>query len=158
MVISTTIGRRLLAGFAVAGLLTVLLIQLVLSVRQESQTWDEGNHIFAGYRSWTHADFGLSPEHPPLVKLLATTPLLTLPFARAEITEPEQALIEVRWAVSIAPDAVRPMIALGDALATLGKLDEASAVYERALAQVRALHPEFQWRQIEELERRLGRR
>ncbi len=29
-----------------------------------------------GYRSWTHADFGLNPEHPPLLKLLATTPLL----------------------------------------------------------------------------------
>ncbi|HEX6651070.1 MAG TPA: glycosyltransferase family 39 protein, partial [Pyrinomonadaceae bacterium] len=46
------------------------------SVRRESQTWDEANHIFAGYRSWTHADFGLNPEHPPLVKLLATAPLL----------------------------------------------------------------------------------
>lgn len=57
-------------------LLTVLSLQLFFSVRRESQTWDEANHIFAGYRSWTHADFGLNPEHPPLVKLLATAPLL----------------------------------------------------------------------------------
>ncbi len=64
----------------VAGLLTMLFLQLALSVRQESQTWDEGNHIFAGYRSWTNADFGLNPEHPPLVKLLATVPLLRLPL------------------------------------------------------------------------------
>ncbi len=35
----------------VAGLLTMLLLQLALSVRLESQTWDEGDHIFAGYRS-----------------------------------------------------------------------------------------------------------
>src|SRR6185503_213872 len=57
-------------------LLTVLGLQLFFSVRRESQTWDEGNHIFTGYRSWTHGDFGLNPEHPPLVKLFATVPLL----------------------------------------------------------------------------------
>src|SRR6185369_12988107 len=57
-------------------LLIVLGLQLFFSVRRESQTWDEANHIFAGYRSWTHGDFGLNPEHPPLVKLLATAPLL----------------------------------------------------------------------------------
>src|SRR6185369_6613465 len=57
-------------------LLIVLSLQLFLSVRRESQTWDEGNHIFTGYRSWTHGDFGLNPEHPPLVKLFVTIPLL----------------------------------------------------------------------------------
>jgi hypothetical protein len=57
-------------------LLVVLGLQLFFSVRRESQTWDEANHIFTGYRTWTHADFGLNPEHPPLVKLLATVPLL----------------------------------------------------------------------------------
>ena len=29
---------------------------------------------------WKHADFGRNPEHPPLVKLLATLPLLNLPL------------------------------------------------------------------------------
>ena len=61
---------------ALCSLLIVLSLHLLFSVRRESQTWDEANHIFAGYRSWTHADFGLNPEHPPLVKLLATMPLL----------------------------------------------------------------------------------
>jgi hypothetical protein len=56
--------------------LIVLSLELFFSVRRESQTWDEANHIFAGYRTWTHADYGLNPEHPPLVKLLATVPLL----------------------------------------------------------------------------------
>ena len=28
--------------------------------------------------SWKHADFGLNPEHPPLVKMLATLPLLNM--------------------------------------------------------------------------------
>jgi len=72
---------------SVAGLLTVLLLQLALSVRQESQTWDEGDHIFAGYRSWTNADFGLNPEHPPLVKLVATAPLLRLPLQTPKLQE-----------------------------------------------------------------------
>ena len=61
---------------AVCFLFVVLGLQLFFSVRRESQTWDEANHIFTGYRSWTHADFGLNPEHPPLLKLLATVPLL----------------------------------------------------------------------------------
>ena len=71
----------------VAGLLTMLFLQLALSVRQESQTWDEGNHIFAGYRSWTNSDFGLNPEHPPLVKLLATAPLLRLPLQTPKLQD-----------------------------------------------------------------------
>lgn len=57
-------------------LLIVLSLQLFFSVRRESQTWDEGNHIFTGYSSWTHGDYGLNPEHPPFVKLFATVPLL----------------------------------------------------------------------------------
>src|ERR1044072_1980079 len=61
---------------AVCFLLIVLSLQLFFSVRRESQTWDEGNHIFTGYRSWTHGDYGLNPEHPPLVKLFVTAPLL----------------------------------------------------------------------------------
>lgn len=58
-------------------LLIILGLQLFFSVRRESQTWDEADHIFAGYRTWTHGDYGLNPEHPPLVKLLATAPLLS---------------------------------------------------------------------------------
>ena len=65
---------------AAACLLLLLALQLVLSARRESQTWDEACHIFAGYRYWTGADFGDNPEHPPLVKLLATLPLLRLPL------------------------------------------------------------------------------
>ncbi|HEX2272192.1 MAG TPA: hypothetical protein VHH35_21805, partial [Pyrinomonadaceae bacterium] len=61
---------------ALCFLLAFLGLQLFLSVRRQSQTWDEANHIFTGYRSWTHGDFGLNPEHPPLVKLLTTVPLL----------------------------------------------------------------------------------
>jgi 4-amino-4-deoxy-L-arabinose transferase-like glycosyltransferase len=61
-------------------LLAILVTQMALSIRQESLTWDEDDHIFAGYMSWKTGDFGLNPEHPPLVKLLATIPLLGMPL------------------------------------------------------------------------------
>lgn len=76
-------------GAAEAGcvlfLVLILGLQLALSVRQESQTWDEGDHIFAGYMTWKRADFGLNPEHPPLLKLLATAPLLPTPLNVPEL-------------------------------------------------------------------------
>ena len=75
----------LIAGFVC--LLIILSLQLFLSVRQETQTWDEANHIYAGYKSWTDADFGLNPEHPPMVKLLATAPLLSSPVRRRPTSE-----------------------------------------------------------------------
>jgi len=55
-----------------------MFIQLAITARLHSMTVDEGNHIYSGYMSWTRFDFGLNPEHPPLVKLLATVPLLAM--------------------------------------------------------------------------------
>lgn len=66
-----------LVPLGVVCLLVILSLQLLLSIRQQTQTWDEANHIYAGYRSWTDKDFGLNPEHPPMVKLVATAPLLS---------------------------------------------------------------------------------
>ena len=65
-----------IAGAAL--LLLVLLGELTFSVRQQSLSWDEGDHLFAGYMSWKTADFGFNPEHPPLVKALAAVPLLAM--------------------------------------------------------------------------------
>ncbi|NYF80530.1 glycosyltransferase family 39 protein [Granulicella arctica] len=61
-------------------LLAVLALEVTSTIRQQSLTWDEGDHIFAGYMTWKTADFGLNPEHPPLVKLMGTAPLLGLPL------------------------------------------------------------------------------
>ena len=55
-----------------------MAILLVTSVRQQSQTFDESTHLFGGFAYWKHADFGRNPEHPPLVKLLASLPLLRM--------------------------------------------------------------------------------
>jgi 4-amino-4-deoxy-L-arabinose transferase-like glycosyltransferase len=59
----------------VIALVLVLIGELTYSVAHESLTWDEGNHIWAGYMSWK-GDLGMNPEHPPLVKAVATLPLL----------------------------------------------------------------------------------
>ena len=60
--------------------LTVLLFaafafQLVYHAVRTSATVDEPFHILAGHRHWQCGDFGINPEHPPLLKLLATAPL-----------------------------------------------------------------------------------
>jgi hypothetical protein len=59
-------------------LLAIFMSELIVSVRQQSLSWDEGDHIFAGYQAWKTADFGINPEHPPFVKELATLPLLSM--------------------------------------------------------------------------------
>ena len=59
--------------------IVLLLLQAILAltiVHRESLTFDEDDHMFAGYMMWKTADYGLNPEHPPLVKLLATIPIL----------------------------------------------------------------------------------
>ena len=61
--------------FIVIGLLALFMSFLIGSIRQESQTFDEPAHLFAGFEYWQHGDYGRNPEHPPLVKLLATIPL-----------------------------------------------------------------------------------
>src|SRR5215469_13746772 len=75
--LSKSISSRSANIIAIA-LLAVMAVLLVSSVRQESQTFDESIHLYAGFENWKHADFGKNPEHPPLVKLLAALPLLPM--------------------------------------------------------------------------------
>lgn len=71
-------ARRKLFTVTAISLLVILALELTLTIRRETQTWDEACHIFAGYRYWTRGDFAMNPEHPPLVKLIAAAPLLPL--------------------------------------------------------------------------------
>ena len=57
-------------------LVLIFFAELAADVHRQSLSWDEGDHIFAGYQSWKTHDFGINPEHPPFVKALATVPLL----------------------------------------------------------------------------------
>jgi 4-amino-4-deoxy-L-arabinose transferase-like glycosyltransferase len=61
---------------AAAALIAVQVALVAVIVHGESLTIDEGDHIYAGYMMWHTKDFGLNPEHPPLVKLVATLPLV----------------------------------------------------------------------------------
>jgi hypothetical protein len=67
-------GQR---GWVAIGVV-ILLAAFALQARRGSQTCDEGRHTFAAYSYWTRGDCGVNPEHPPLVKLLASLPLLGL--------------------------------------------------------------------------------
>jgi 4-amino-4-deoxy-L-arabinose transferase-like glycosyltransferase len=64
----------------VAGLIVLLAAEMWFSVLNKSQTNDEAQHLSVGYFFWTHGDFSLSPEHPPLARLVASLPLLPLPL------------------------------------------------------------------------------
>jgi tetratricopeptide (TPR) repeat protein len=70
--------RTRLVSWLFLVLIAILSVELLFCIRRESQTWDEACHIFAGYSYWTRGDFRMNPEHPPLVKLLTTLPLLGL--------------------------------------------------------------------------------
>jgi hypothetical protein len=63
---------------AVLLLLAIFVAEVAFSTRRQSPSWDEGDHFYAGYMNWLHDDYSLNPEHPPLVKLIATIPLLPL--------------------------------------------------------------------------------
>jgi glycosyltransferase involved in cell wall biosynthesis len=74
--------HRFTGGFgfwlAVIALLAAMSTAQISSMRDETQTWDEGIHIAAGYSYWKTGDFRLNTDHPPLAKLLAALPLLPL--------------------------------------------------------------------------------
>jgi Dolichyl-phosphate-mannose-protein mannosyltransferase len=76
----SAVSRRGLVALGVFALIAVMWLQLMFSVRRESLSWDETDHTFAGYMGWKAHDFGWNPEHPPLVKAVATLPILGMPL------------------------------------------------------------------------------
>jgi hypothetical protein len=79
----------------------IMLAQVILSGRQLSQTADEATHLYAGYRYLKCSDLTVSPEHPPLAKVVAATPLLLMnvsvdckPFEGDAL---QQALTSLTW-------------------------------------------------------------
>jgi 4-amino-4-deoxy-L-arabinose transferase-like glycosyltransferase len=68
-------ARRWWRGALVAALLLIFWCSMTTSVRRMSQTFDEGFHLFAGWRYIQCRDFGINTEHPPLMKLVAASAL-----------------------------------------------------------------------------------
>jgi 4-amino-4-deoxy-L-arabinose transferase-like glycosyltransferase len=71
-------ARRRPAYFCAALLLLLFAGLSVWEMAGDSVTSDERFHLPAGYAYWKKQEFRLNPEHPPLVKLLAAAPLLTM--------------------------------------------------------------------------------
>ncbi len=75
----------------------------------ETQTWDEGIHLAAGFGYLTTGDYALNPEHPALGKMLCALPLLPLhlTYKREWANGAEQpAGIEFMYANRAAPDLI----------------------------------------------------
>ncbi|MEE8161453.1 MAG: glycosyltransferase family 39 protein [Acidobacteriota bacterium] len=112
-------------GFILAGLLlAAFLIQAVSTLSMTAPTYDEVAHIAAGYAALTTGRYHLNREHPPLVKLLAALPLLSIggrveafdpswpatdewTFGRRFLFGPERPTARLLWWSRL------PMIALG---------------------------------------------
>ncbi|MBB5058254.1 hypothetical protein HDF16_002968 [Granulicella aggregans] len=63
-------------SLAAIALVCLFFAQCVRTAKMDSVSWDESQHLYSGWLSWTHADFGFNPEVPPLVKMWDAIPLL----------------------------------------------------------------------------------
>jgi hypothetical protein len=78
--------RRVLVA---AVLLTAAFATLSLwEMSGDSLTTDERWHLPVGYAYWRTGEFRLSPEHPPLAKLLCAAPLLSMDLRLPPVTPP----------------------------------------------------------------------
>jgi len=85
-------------------LCAVMLGQLVFSSRHVSQISDEATHLYSGYRFLMCGDLTVSPEHPPLAKIVAAAPLVPMnvtvncaPFMGGNV---QQAVASENWLYS----------------------------------------------------------
>lgn len=89
--------RNLLFAGAGAFFFLAFAFQLWFHAVRASPTIDEPTHILAGRMHWRCGDFGINPEHPPFLKLLATVGLNfrdqsiqpSLPCGEGFATQPE---------------------------------------------------------------------
>ncbi|MCA1604171.1 MAG: glycosyltransferase family 39 protein, partial [Acidobacteria bacterium] len=72
--------NRFITPLLFAALLGLYGFQLWYHATHTTATVDEPFHILAGYRYWQCGDYGINPEHPPLLKLLATLPIRSQTF------------------------------------------------------------------------------
>ena len=131
------VSSRVRIAVGVVLLLAVTAAELALSVRRQSQTFDEACHIFAGVRYWKNSDFGMNPEHPPLVKLLATAPLLRLPLRMPPV--PDEYFRVVEYEVG------RQFLYDNDANSLLWRARLAAATLTIALGVTIFLVANFMW-------------
>lgn len=62
----------------VLGILLVHAAMLTWCAKRDSPTWDEVGHLAAGVEHWEYGQVGFYQVNPPLVRLLASLPVLPL--------------------------------------------------------------------------------
>lgn len=75
---SRSLRSQALVAAGLLGLACILAGEVAFTARKLSATWDEPANILAGLRYLQAGDFGVSPEHPPVAKLIAALPLVSM--------------------------------------------------------------------------------
>jgi len=89
----------------------------VWSALGETQTWDEGIHLVAGFTYLTQGDYSWNQEHPPLAKIMSALPLTRM-HLEAHRTAPDGKLRdEVQYGI----DFLYRNRASGDAILIAGR-------------------------------------
>lgn len=70
--------RRLGSTLAAILLFAIFAFQLWMHATRASATIDEPTHLYAGFRHLSCGDFEINHEHPPLLKIVAALPLLSM--------------------------------------------------------------------------------
>jgi hypothetical protein len=70
------VSERLRTILCLTAFTVVFLTLTVGSYVRESATWDEPQHLVAGYSALKFHDYRTDPEHPPFIRMWAALPLL----------------------------------------------------------------------------------
>src|SRR5438045_7834256 len=79
---------------AVGALVLLYALLSISALFLKSPTYDEPMHLFAGYSYIRWGDFRANTEHPPLVKIWAALPLLTMKIEDPRALPPKWAAEE----------------------------------------------------------------
>ncbi|MBU1123031.1 phospholipid carrier-dependent glycosyltransferase [Patescibacteria group bacterium] len=71
-------NRLFIFIFGTFVLVIIFLLQGISFINSNSQTYDEGITIAAGYAYLNSGEFGVNPEHPPLIKMWTALPIYLL--------------------------------------------------------------------------------
>jgi hypothetical protein len=71
-----SLSRALIARLILSSGIALYATLAIASLHHMAAVFDEGAQFPAGYSYWMFGDFRLNPEHPVLIKLLASAPLL----------------------------------------------------------------------------------
>jgi hypothetical protein len=87
------------ARYIVMGILAIVFVVSLIVSNQESTTMDEQAHIPSGYSYMKYHDMRLNPEHPPLLKDLAGTPLQFMNLKFPTDSKEWQTGINEQWTI-----------------------------------------------------------